>query len=172
MTDPGYPPPSPWVQRWAGLITPAGQVLDVAAGRGRHSFALAGRGHRVTAVDRDASRLREVPDAGQLEIVEADLEAGPWPFPDRTFDGVIVVNYLHRPLFADLIAAVGPLGVLIYETFMVGQERFGRPTNPAFLLRDGELLDVVRPALRVIAYEALLLTEPRTALVQRIVAQR
>ncbi len=172
MTDPGFPPPSPWVLRWAGLIAPAGQVLDVAAGRGRHSLALAARGHRVVAVDRDTRRIREAPGAGQLEAVEADLEAGPWPFPDRTFDAVIVVNYLHRPLFPDLISAVGPLGVLIYETFMVGHERFGRPTNPAFLLRDGELLDAVRPALRVIAYEALLLTEPRTALVQRIVAQR
>lgn len=158
--------------RWSGLITAGGTVLDVAAGKGRHSLALAGRGLRVTAVDRDATALAANPDAAGLEIVTADLEAGPWPFPGRTFDAVVVTNYLHRPLLPALIAAVAPLGVLIYETFMVGHERFGRPTNPAFLLRDGELLDLVRPALRVIAYEAVMLSDPRPALVQRIVAQR
>jgi SAM-dependent methyltransferase len=156
--------------QWAGLIAPKANVLDVAAGGGRHSRFLAERGHKVTALDRDTSALGALPD---IEIVEADLEDGaPWPLPGRTFAAVVVTNYLHRPLFPELLAALAPGGVLLYETFMEGNERFGRPSNPAFLLKDGELLDLVRGRLSVTAYEARMISEPKMAMVQRIAARR
>ena len=156
--------------QWAGLIAPGGTVLDVAAGRGRHSRFFADRGHRVTALDRDTSRF--APHSG-VEIVQADLEDGsPWPLPGRTFGAVVVTNYLHRPLFPALLAALAPTGVLLYETFMKGNERFGRPSRPEFLLKDGELLELARDRLSVTAYEARMISEPRMAMVQRIAARR
>lgn len=164
------PPPSPWVERCAKLIPPGGTVLDVACGSGRHTDLLAAAGHRVTAIDRDTSRL--VARAG-IDIVEADLEgADPWPLPGRAFDGIVVTNYLHRPLFPVLIDSLSPGGALIYETFAIGNEDLGRPRNPDFLLRDGELLDAVAGKLSVVAYEAGRIDAPKPAIVQRIAAVR
>ena len=163
--------PSDWISRFAGLAPRAGRVLDVAAGSGRHSRFFLERGHPVTAVDRDTSGLTALQDDPSLEILEFDLEAGaPWPFGDRQFEAVVVANYLHRPVLRDIVGAVAPGGVLLYETFARGQERFGRPQNPDFLLKPGELLDAARPALRVLAYEDLVLTDPSPRAVQRIVA--
>lgn len=156
--------------QWAGLIAANAAVLDVAAGGGRHSRFFAERGHKVTALDRDTSRLAPYPG---IEIVQADLEDGsPWPLPGRTFGAVVVANYLHRPLFAALLDALAPGGVLLYETFMEGNERFGEPSRPAFLLKDGELLDLVRGRLSVTAYEARMISEPKMAMVQRLAARR
>ena len=156
--------------QWAGLIAPEVAVLDVAAGGGRHSRFFADRGHRVTALDRDTSRIAA--HAG-IEAVQADLENGsPWPLAGRAFGAVVVTNYLHRPLFPALLDALAPGGVLLYETFMEGNERFGEPRRPAFLLKDGELLDLVRGRLSVTAYEARMISEPRMAMVQRIAARR
>jgi SAM-dependent methyltransferase len=156
--------------QWAGLITPETAVLDVAAGSGRHSRFFADRGHRVTALDRDTSRLAHHPG---IEIVQADLEDGsPWPLPGRTFGLVVVTNYLHRPLFPVLLDTLAPGGVLLYETFMAGNERFGRPSRPEFLLKDGELLELARGRLSVTAYEARMISEPKMAMVQRIAARR
>ena len=123
----------------------------------------------VTAVDRDVSDL---PDHSNIERLEADLEDGsPWPLPDRRFGGVVVTNYLHRPLMPQLLAAVAPGGVLLYQTFMEGNERFGKPSRPEHLLRDGELLELVRDRFSVTAYEARLISDPM-AMVQRIAARR
>ena len=162
--------PSPWVAQWAGLIAADATVLDVAAGGGRHSRFFAQRGHKVTAVDRDASALAAEPT---VEIVQADLEDGsPWPLPGRRFGAVVVTNYLYRPLFPALLDALLPGGVLLYETFMEGNERFGRPSNPEFLLKDGELLEIVRGRFSVVAYEARMISEPKMAMVQRIAARK
>ncbi|HEY6715138.1 MAG TPA: class I SAM-dependent methyltransferase [Reyranella sp.] len=162
--------PSSWIMQWAGLIAAGAAVLDVAAGGGRHSRFFADRGHKVTVLDRDTSPLASHPD---VEIVQADLEDGsPWPLPGRTFGAVVVTNYLHRPLCPALLDALAPGGVLLYETFMEGNERFGRPSNPAFLLKDGELLDLARGRLSVTAYEARMISEPKMAMVQRIAARR
>lgn len=162
--------------RWASLVRPGGAVLDVAAGTGRHTALMTARGHPVTAIDRDVAGLIAClgPAAETVRIIKADLEDGsPWPLPSEAFAGVIVTKYLHRPLFPLLLAAMEPGGVLLYETFMVGQERYGRPANPAFLLRDGELLDMARAGgLSVIAYEAGPVEEPRPAVIQRIAARR
>lgn len=162
-------PPSPWVVRFANLVPTGGPVLDVAAGGGRHTRFFRGRGHPVTAVDRDTAALARIDD--QLEIITADLETeGAWPFGSRRFAGIVVTNYLHRPLFPGILAALAPGGVLLYETFAAGNERFGKPSNPDFLLKPGELLDVTRDRLRVVAYEDVELAEPKPAMVQRIAA--
>ncbi len=138
--------PSAAIVRWAPLVPAGGDVLDVAAGNGRHARFFAARGHRVVAVDRDVTALLARPDP-RIDVVHADLEGGPWPFAGRTFAAVVVVNYLWRPLLPAIVAAVAPGGVLLYETFAVGNERFGRPRNPDFLLREGELREAVRGAL-------------------------
>jgi SAM-dependent methyltransferase len=160
--------PSPWVQRWAHLVPVGGSVLDVACGSGRHVRFFAGRGCRVTGVDRDAQAL--APLAGLAETVVADIENGPWPFSGRQFDAVIVTHYLWRPLLPAIIGAIAPDGVLIYETFAAGNESVGRPSNPDFLLQPGELLQAAQ-GLRVLGYEDGFLPNP-DRFVQRIAAVR
>lgn len=159
---------SAWTRRWAHLVTPGGTVLDVAAGSGRHSAFFAARGHAVTAVDRDAAALQAI--AGVATAIVADLEGGPWPLPGRRFDAVVVTNYLWRPLLANVLDAVAPGGVLLYETFAAGNETVGRPSRPDFLLARAELLGVAA-GLHVVAYEDGFLTDP-DRFVQRIVAVR
>ncbi len=162
--------PSQWLRRWASLIAPGGRVLDVACGGGRHARYLAQLGHPVDAVDRDAEALATLADIDGVAIRAADLENGRWPYANVQFAGIVVANYLHRPLFSRLIDALAPGGVLIYETFAAGNERYGRPRNPDFLLQPGELLEIVRDRLRVIAYEDVFTSLPRPALVQRVCA--
>ena len=148
-------------------------MLDLACGQGRHSLLLAQLGHRVEAVDRDAEALARI-SAGAPGIVTraADLEGGPWPYHGCAFDAIVVTNYLFRPLLPMLLNALEVNGVLIYETFMVGNERLGKPANPTFLLRPGELLEVVRPRLSVVAFEQGQVDTPRPAVVQRLCATR
>lgn len=152
------------------MIRPGGVVLDVAAGNGRHARFLARLGFEVDAVDRDAGLFADPPR--EVRILQADIEQGPWPYAGRHFDGVVVTNYLHRPLLPVLVESLERGGVLIYETFARGNEKFGKPSNPAFLLEPGELLEAVRGELRVLAYEDLVVAEPRPAAVQRLVARR
>jgi SAM-dependent methyltransferase len=161
--------PSAWVRRWAAWIRPGGAVLDVACGTGRHARFLAQLGFEVDAVDRDAALFADPPP--NVMLLEADLEEGAWPYRGRRFDAIVVTNYLHRPLLPVLVDSLERGGLLVYETFAVGNERFGKPSNPAFLLRPGELLDAVRGTLRVIAYEDLVVEEPRPAAIQRICAR-
>jgi SAM-dependent methyltransferase len=162
--------PSPWIVQWAGLVPAGSSVLDIAAGGGRHAAFFASSGRKVTAVDRDTAALSQLPG---IETVRANLEDGsPWPLTSRRFGAVIVTNYLHRPLMPRLLESVEPGGVLLYETFMMGNERFGKPSNPNFLLKDGELLDLVRGKFSVVAYEARMISDPRMAMVQRIAARR
>jgi SAM-dependent methyltransferase len=163
--------PSPWVRRWAALIPPGGRVLDVACGHGRHLRYLSSLGFAVVGVDRDEAALAALRDTGGIEIHVADIEAGPWPFARGEFDGVVVTQYLHRPLFPDLVDALRPGGVLIYETFALGNERYGRPSNPAFLLRPDELLQSLEP-LAVVAFEQGLVSAPKQAVIQRVCAVR
>ena len=163
-------PPSPWVQRWVGWIRPGGSVLDLACGSGRHARLLARLGFEVDAVDR-APELFDKPPPG-VALLGADLEGGPWPYEGRRFDAIVVTNYLHRPLLPRLAASLERGGLLVYETFARGNERFGKPSNPAFLLEPGELLDAVRGTLRVLAYEDLVVEEPRPAAVQRVCARQ
>ena len=135
-------PPSDWIVRWTPLLPPGAHALDVACGHGRHVHWLAAAGHRVTAIDRDPALL--VPLAALATTIVADLEADPWPLPQQTFNAVVVTNYLCRALFPTLRAAVAPGGLLIYETFAQAHAALGRPRRPEFLLRPGELIDVLR----------------------------
>ena len=164
--------PSAWVRRFSPLIPEGGAVLDLDCGRGRHTRLLAAMGHPVHAVDRNADALDELRDLANVTTTCADLEGRPWPFAAASFEGVVVTNYLWRPLWPLLLAALRPDGVLIYETFMLGNERFGKPNNPAFLLRPGELLEVVHNRLTVVAFEQGEVQEPRPAVVQRLCALR
>jgi SAM-dependent methyltransferase len=159
--------------RFAPLVPPGGAVLDVASGEGRHTRFFLERGHPVVAVDIDVSGIADLGEAPGLEVVQADLEDGsPFPLAGRRFEGVVVTSYLYRPLFPELVGAVAPGGVLIYQTFARGHERFGQPKNPDFLLIPGELLEAVRGQLRVVAYEDIVREEPRPAALQRICAVR
>lgn len=162
---------SPAFARWAERVATGGTVLDVAAGSGRHTQLFLDRGHPVTAIDRDVTALRTIANL-RLEVVQADLEGAPWPLAGRTFAAVVVSNYLWRPLLPALVASVAPGGMLLYETFAVGNERFGRPQNPDFLLRPGELLDAVRGALEVCEYRHGEEGTPTTAVRQRLWARR
>lgn len=162
--------PSQWVLRFAALVADGGRVLDVACGAGRHSRLFAAGGHTVEAVDRDISGFLDVP--ARVNLQQADIEGEAWPYEDEKFAGVIVTNYLHRPLMAALVACVAPGGAFIYETFAAGNEAYGRPTRPDFLLKPGELLEAVRGQLRVVAFEDIYVDSPKPAKVQRIAAVR
>ena len=162
--------PSRWIERFAYLVPSGARVLDVAAGQGRHARFFASRGARVLAVDRDAASLAALRDVAGVETRIADLEDGGWPLANGAFDAIVVANYLHRPLLAHLVAALNADGALLYETFAAGNERYGRPSNPAFLLREGELLDAVRGRLTVIAFEQGRIDGERSAVVQRLAA--
>jgi SAM-dependent methyltransferase len=153
------------VRRWADLVT-RGPVLDIASGAGRHSTLFAERGLEVVAVDREA---RSIPG---VRFVQADLEGGgAWPFAGQRFAAIVVTNYLHRPLLPTIQDALAEEGLLIYETFMVGNEKFGRPSNPAFLLKPGELLEAFR-GLTPIAFEQGYVERPKPAMIQRLCARR
>jgi SAM-dependent methyltransferase len=157
------------VRRFAPLVPAETAVLDLACGSGRHARLFLERGHPVLAVDRDTSRIATAP---RLEILTCDLENGDLPaFFTRRFGGIVVTNYLHRPLFPAIAGALASGGVLIYETFARGNERFGKPSNPAFLLAEGELLDAFGE-LEVIAYENLIVKDPRPAAMQRLCARK
>ena len=157
--------PSDWVVRWAPVVK-RGPVLDVASGGGRHARFFSSRGLEVVAVD------REPQDIPGVRFVQADLENGnPWPFAGQRFGAIVVTNYLHRPLFASMTDSLDAGGVLIYETFMIGNERFGRPSNPDFLLRPGELVAAFS-SLKVLGFEQGEVARPKLAVTQRICAIR
>ncbi len=162
--------PSPWVCRFAPLIAAGGEVLDLACGAGRNARYLAGLGYRVEAVDRDRAALATLGGVDGIRTRVADLEASAWPCGRDRFDGIIVTNYLHRPLLPALLDALRPGAVLLYETFAHGNERFGRPSNPDFLLRPDELLHWVKGRLNVLAFEQGLIERPKPAVIQRVCA--
>lgn len=165
--------PSAWVRRWSHLVPAGGAVLDIAAGHGRHAHWFARRGHPVRALEREPAALASLGALPGVRAQAADLEGAPWPLADDArFAAVVVTNYLHRPLLPRLVAAIAPGGVLLYETFAQGNQTVGKPSNSAFLLAPGELLDAVRGQLRVVAFEDGFVAAPREAFVQRICAVR
>ena len=166
----GFSAPSPWVERWASAVPEGTPVVDLACGSGRHGRLFLARGHPVTLVDRDLGGVKDL--ATTAELIEADLESGAWPLDARRFGAVVVTCYLHRPLLTDIVAAVAPGGWLIYETFARGNEAYGHPARPEYLLEPGELLEAVRGRLVVRAYEHGFDPEPKPGIRQRIAAAR
>jgi SAM-dependent methyltransferase len=161
--------PSPWIVRFAPLVATGARVLDLAAGHGRHALFFAARGARVVAVDRDGAVLSTLAGSG-VETRVADLELGDWPFAGERFDAIVVVHYLHRALFSHLLAALASDGVLLYETFATGNAAFGKPSNPDFLLDRGELLEIAREKLTIVAFEQGRVDGVRPAVIQRLAA--
>ena len=165
--------PSAWIVRFAPLVPEGAAVLDLACGAGRHTRYFLKRGHPVTAVDIDTGGLADLAGTPGLDVITVDLESGaPWPLAERRFGAVVVTNYLWRPLFPQIIAAVDEGGVLLYETFALGNEVYGRPAKPEFLLRPGELIDQVHGKLQIVAYEHGHTERPRPSIRQRICAVR
>jgi len=160
---------SSWISRWSHVVRQGCHALDLACGSGRHSRFLASLGASVLAVDRDAAALATLVDLPSVKVLLCDLECREWPLSNQRFDVVVVTNYLYRPHFPALIDAIAPAGVLIYETFALGQAAFGRPRSPAYLLQPGELLTLCS-GLHVLAYEDGIQTEPASCRVQRVVA--
>jgi len=166
-------PISGWVRRWAPII-PSGEVLDLACGNGRHARHLAGLGHPVLALDHDPEMLEKATGTNiTTSLVDLEADGAVWPFATGRFAAVVVTNYLHRPLVDAVVASLASDGVLIYETFAEGNEQFGKPSNPDFLLKQGETLAwALQHGLRVVAYEEGRVEQPKAALVQRICAVR
>jgi SAM-dependent methyltransferase len=171
--------PSPWVLRFAPLVIAGGHVLDLACGCGRHSRYFLEQGYKVVAIDRSINAISDLSSNVACEIICADLEKNNAAFNElselagRQFDGIIVINYLHRPLLNYFLNALAPGGVLIYETFARGNEKFGQPRNPDHLLKSAELLDLVQNKLNVIAYEHGIDTNRhRSVVIQRICATK
>lgn len=160
--------PSDWVVRWSHLVRKGGTVLDVACGAGRHMRWFNERGHAVTGVDRSQEALDTAGRFGRVLL--ADIETGPWPFAGECFDAVVVTHYLWRARLPDIVAAVAPGGVLLYETFAAGNETVGKPARADFLLRPGELL-AASAGMHVVGYEDGFLAQP-DRFVQRIAAAR
>jgi len=175
----GLEPPSSWVKRWAHLLplskkldandsADIADVLDLACGHGRHMQYLFGLGHKVLGVDRNAEALKTASQWGDALL--ADIENAAWPLEGRTFKAVVVTNYLWRELFPKILNSLAEGGVLIYETFSQGNEAFGKPSRPEFLLQSGELL-VRCKGLRIVAFEEGWMPSP-DRLIQRVVAIR
>ena len=163
--------PSNWVQRFLPGIKLGGEILDVACGGGRHLRYALEQGYRVTGIDRDLSQLEDIATRGDVGLIEADLETGhAFPLKEMRYDGVIITNYLWRPILGDIIGCVSDDGVLIYETFALGHERHGKPSSPNFLLKNNELLEAILPCLTVIAYEHGVRGKEYPKIVQRIAA--
>lgn len=166
-----------WVRQWLARLTPGSQVLDYASGGGRHARLALELGHRVLAVDRDESALCALAaGAGAQAALQTrvlDLEAGAWPFGSRRFDAIVVTNYLFRPRWPLMAGLLAPGGMLLHATFARGNEAFGKPSNPSFLLAPGELLRLASMAgLHVLAYEDGVIETPTRARVQRVCALR
>jgi SAM-dependent methyltransferase len=177
-TQPAQPPtlphthgaqaPSEWIARFAHLVRPGGTVLDIACGLGRHMRFFNTRNHAVTGIDKAPDAIEAAARLG--EAIHADIENHPWPLAGRSFDGVVVTHYLWRPLWPQILASVQPGGTLLYETFAQGNEAYGKPSRPDFLLAPGELLEVCK-GWTVVAYEHGILKQPERV-VQRIAAIR
>ncbi|MGH8713215.1 MAG: class I SAM-dependent methyltransferase [Casimicrobiaceae bacterium] len=162
--------PSPWIARFAALVPPGSRVLDLACGHGRHSRFFAARQCDVLAIDRDAQALAALAGVPRVTTMAVDLEVGPWPVAGQRFDAIVVANYLHRPLLPRLLDALAGHGTWLYETFAAGNEAYGRPANPDFLLSADELLAFSRDRLTVVAFEQGVVDGARPAVLQRIAA--
>ena len=172
MPDPKTTPASDWIKRHSDKLNAGSHILDVACGKGRHTRWLLESGFQVTAVDINLSGIVDLPEQRALTRLERDLEQGSWPFAAQSFEGIVVTNYLYRPTLHDLLESLTIGGVLLYDTFAVGNERLGKPSNPDFLLRPGELLVCFAKNMKVLAYDHGQVSFPKPAIRQRLCAIR
>lgn len=156
-------------------IIPQGVVIDIAAGRGRNTLFLAGKGYRVYGIDSSQEGLRIAREAMAKKTNQACLirgDANNLPFKPGTAAGVVVFYFLLRHIMKELIDLLQKGGVLVYETFLKRQNLFGRQRNPDFLLGDGELLSFFT-SLELILYEELVYhTEGNRRAVARFVGRK
>jgi SAM-dependent methyltransferase len=172
--------PSLWVQRFLEEIPKSkGPVLDLACGAGRHTRLLLAAGYEVWAVDRDTDSLAALEPLGATCFnIDLEQEGFTWPFAAKQFAGIIVTNYLHRPLMPWILSSLADQGILIYETFATGNEKYGRPRNPDFLLQENELLkhfvctETVGWRQQCLAFEHTYVNQIAEAIVQRICIRR
>lgn len=162
--------PSPWIVKYAPLINKKGRVLDLACGNGRHAMWFAKHDFYVDAMDCDAQVVSNMEGINNINVMIVDVEASNWPQSDQRYDGLVVSRYLYRPLLQTLATMLNPGGVLIYETYMVGNERYGKPSNPDFLLRQNELFEAYSPLLNIVSFEQGEEEMPRPVVMQRICA--
>lgn len=162
--------PSAWIVKYAPLINKKGRVLDLACGNGRHAMWFAKYDFHVDAMDCDDQVTSNMVGINNINVIVVDVEASDWPQSDQRYDGLVVSRYLYRPLLQTLATMLNPGGVLIYETFMVGNERYGKPSNPDFLLRPNELFEVYSPLLSIVSFEQGEEEMPRPVVMQRICA--
>lgn len=172
MDSTAKPRPSKWVKKYSSLFPHPGPILDVASGGGRHTRYLLRKGYSVIAIDKNVLPLQNL-KTPLLSPVRVDLEAqAPWPFKPDSFGGVVVTNYLHRPIFQNIIDSLAKDGLLIYETFARGNEKFGKPSNPNYLLKPGELIRLTLNELHILSYEDITTDQPKPARLQRICARK
>ncbi|MEM7362686.1 MAG: methyltransferase domain-containing protein [Pseudomonadota bacterium] len=169
------PPPSTFVCNHIELIREGGHVLDLACGRGRHTRRLLERGFQVTAVDINIEGIADLREQQSLTTLKLDMEqiGDPWPISQHMttrFDGIIVTNYLHRPQFPHIAESLAAEGILIFETFMIGNEQYGKPSNPNFLLKEDELMQAFE-SLTVVDFEQGYRASPSPAVVQSLCAR-
>ncbi|MFT7684834.1 MAG: SAM-dependent methyltransferase [Candidatus Azotimanducaceae bacterium] len=163
--------PSPWVKKFANLIPVGAKVLDLACGKGRHTRYFIERSCFVTSVDINIDNMQDLSNNPKCQIIAADLEnKDDWRLP-TDFDAIIVTNYLHRPMLQHLPNALSPNGILIYQTFMIGNEAYGKPNNPDYLLAKNELKNTFQNSLNIIEFSEGLIHETHTAVTQQICAQ-
>ena len=164
--------PSEFVLRYTDRIRARGEVLDLACGSGRHTRPLLEKGFLVTALDIDLSGVEDLIGHPRCRLLACDLENGSAWHHERMFDGIVVSNYLHRPILPVLPAMLRDGGILIYETFMAGNEQYGRPRNPDFLLKESELLASFESSMTMIAFEQGYTDTPKPSVVQRFCGRR
>ena len=169
--------PSTWVMQKAQSWPKGSKILDFAAGKGRHSFALSElhcKKFDILAVDQNSEELKNLKKVcSDITICHADLEKNTvWPFFDQKFDVVLVTNYLFRPRLTDLFSLIRTGGCIVYETFAEGNEIYGKPRNPDYLLSKGELLKILPKDFEVVDYFHGKVEQPKPAIIQRLAARK
>ena len=165
--------PSSWVKKVIENIEPGGSLIDIACGKGRHSVYLSQKFY-VYAVDINNDHLNKLNSFHNLETVYQDLESDEeWKFSKREFNIVLVTNYLFREKILDLFKLVKLNGYIIYETFAIGNEKFGKPTNPKYLLKSEELLKIKPKNFETVEFfEDIIIENSKKSKVQRLLAKR
>lgn len=118
-------------------LAPGKQALDIACGMGRHSKYLASLGFEVDALDISSVALEQLNDIPHIHAKEVDFDT--YTLPKEKYDLIVCTYYLERKLFPQMIEALKPNGIILFETFLHHPDNERAPSNPAFMLKEGEL---------------------------------